>query len=187
MSILHWIWGLPQNLAGFIISRFAKYKKKYKINGITKTIYFMKFFNAGVSLGEFIILDPIWTEQQLETVIKHEYGHLRQSRMLGVFYLLVVGLPSVIGNIVDRFSKDDYRIRYNRYYNRYPENWADKLGKVDRFSKIKLEVVMSDKKRYWVEYNNRYVVFYGNKNIGDIIEVTLYDLEYVGQWSSYVL
>lgn len=180
ISILHWIWGLPQNLAGFIISRFAKYKKKYEINGVTKTIYFMPFFNAGVSLGEFIILDPIWKEHQLLTVIKHEYGHLIQSRMLGVFYLLVVGLPSLIGNIVDRLSKEEYRKRYEKYYSRYPEKWADKLGKVDRFSKIKLEVVISYNGRYYVKYNNQLFMFFGYKKVGDIVELECYDLEWVG-------
>jgi hypothetical protein len=78
----------------------------------------------GVSLGKDIIIG----EHHGFTAIKHEYGHTRQSRILGPLYLIVVGIPSVSMNILTRIGV----LRADRYYDRWPENWADKLGGVER-------------------------------------------------------
>lgn len=128
-KFLFWIWQLPQNLAGFIISRFA-------IKHITRNgspIYYIKnFFSSGVSLGDYIILDTLYIGD-VKTQ-KHEKGHQAQSRILGPFYLLAVGLPSIIRNIWDRqaHKKWSYSRRKRWYYGAYPENWADFLGDVQR-------------------------------------------------------
>lgn len=62
---------------------------------------------------------------------KHEYGHSRQSLYLGPLYLIVVGLPSIIwaGFVYNLVRKEI------SYYDVYPENWADKLGGVNRNGK----------------------------------------------------
>ena len=79
---------------------------------------------SGASLGRYIVLKPY----DNMTTVRHEYGHVRQSRMLGPLYLIVVGIPSAINNLRSRRSQT---VR-NNYYNMYPENWADKLGGVIR-------------------------------------------------------
>lgn len=80
----------------------------------------------GVSLGRFIFMYDLglgWS-----TAILHEMGHSKQSLMLGPLYLIVVGLPSIVMNVLTRASVlDPYR-----YYRRWPENWADRLGGVRR-------------------------------------------------------
>jgi hypothetical protein len=133
ISILSWIWQLPQHLVALVILSLNKgvlYSKT--IDGIK--VYFVKrgVFKCGVSLGNFIILDQAYdtiSEKNLIMTAHHEYGHSKQSLMFGWLYLLVIGLPSVCNNIYSRIYKKDAKW----YYNRYPENWADKLGNVHRW------------------------------------------------------
>lgn len=53
----------------------------------------------------------------------------------GWFYLLIIGIPSVINNIWDRtFHKNwNRKRRLEWYYSRYPEKQADELGGVARW------------------------------------------------------
>lgn len=123
-KILHFIWGLPQNIIGGILYLIFRRKNPHK-----------KFNNAYVcvlpnrwgcvSLGMFIFVVNI----DYEPTIRHEYGHTRQSMLLGPLYLLVIGLPSIIW--AGCFS--EYRRKHNKsYYSFYTEKWADKLGGVVR-------------------------------------------------------
>lgn len=138
MSILLWIWQLPQNIVGFIITRFAFFICTYMYaRDKAVKIYFMPFFNSGVSLGNYIILDNAHlyiSECELDIVIGHEYGHQKQSVYLGPLYLIVIGIPSIIRNVYDRFihKNKSYSYREKWYYTGYPENWADKLGGINR-------------------------------------------------------
>lgn len=134
-NVLLWIWQFPQNIIGLFLSLFSKKKKQYICNdGEKVTVYFMKFFDAGVSLGNYIIIDTVWSNEELQSTINHEHGHQKQSRFLGWFYLPIVGLPSVSRNIYDRLAHkgkpSSWRVKW--YYSRFPENQADKLGGVER-------------------------------------------------------
>lgn len=122
-KILHFIWGLPQNIIGgimYLILRRKNPHKKYKNAYVCKMPW-----GGGVSLGMFIFASNIdW-----EPTIMHEYGHTRQSMFLGPLYLLVIGLPSIIW----AGCFDNYRQKHNKsYYDFYTESWADKLGGVER-------------------------------------------------------
>lgn len=141
IKFLLWIWQLPQNCIGWLYSKCAVYTDCY--DGIF--VYYAPCFRAGVSLGEYIILDPVYfnalneviiTENYFMKTVKHEYGHTKQSKYLGWFYLILVGIPSVIRNIRYRINihKEPGKISdlYNWYYSGYPEKWADKLGNVKR-------------------------------------------------------
>ena len=79
---------------------------------------------SGICLGDYIVLK----RKDNEDGIKHEYGHSIQSRILGPLYLLLIGLPSLLGNIYcSHFHKD------SQWYYRQPwEHWADVLGGVQR-------------------------------------------------------
>lgn len=132
-NILLYLWQLPQNLIGLILIIGAK---KYKWFGYT--FYTKKeFFNAGVTLGNYIILDEVFVRiggKTLLDTIKHEAGHKKQSEMLGIMYLLIIGMPSFLRNIYDRIFHKKWLLtdRLNWYYKQFPENWADKLGGVER-------------------------------------------------------
>lgn len=113
----------PQNLMGYTAFKiftqiykrpFYKYKDAYvtHVNG-----------NWGaISLSRFIFADDRCFQTE---IIKHEYGHTIQSKKLLLFYIPVIGIPSLVWN---KFFKK-YRIRKHRsYYSFYTESWANKLG-----------------------------------------------------------
>lgn len=139
-KFLLYIWQLPQNLIGFILTRFAKAKTISTMNDGTKVIiyYTNNVFGCGVSLGNYIVLD--YYNYYIngfanERTLNHEHGHQIQSRYLGWFYLIIIGVTSAIfNNLWDRLFHKKWTSlqRYLWYYNRFPENWADKLGGVKR-------------------------------------------------------
>lgn len=129
-EILLYIWQLPQNLLGLILLLFYKHEKEYhRLNG--RTFYYTDEMRSGISLGNYIIMN----RYDKEDGMKHEYGHSIQSRYLGVVYLLVIGLPSILWNIIDSIIVArlvGYERSYWIYYSMPWEAWADKLGNVKR-------------------------------------------------------
>jgi hypothetical protein len=65
----------------------------------------------------------------------HEYGHTRQSEMLGPSYLLVVGIPSLSKVLYSKWYRKKYGCKWANYFNAFPESWADKLGGVKNAAK----------------------------------------------------
>lgn len=123
MESILYLWQIPQNILGLILLLIYKNEKIYhKLNG--RFFYYTEEMLSGISLGNYIILK----RENRGNDFKHEYGHSIQSRILGPLYLIIIGLPSLLGNIYSRiFNKDD-----KWYYNQPWEKWADKLGKVKR-------------------------------------------------------
>jgi len=68
--------------------KVQKYNDAYLITTGHKNI-------GAVSLGQFIFLFSDFRERE-EFVIRHEYGHTKQSHLLGPLYLLIIGVPSFI-------------------------------------------------------------------------------------------
>lgn len=97
-DVLMYVWQLPQNLCGLAWRSIKK-------DSIIATIYtldsdavgaevcLMKA-GGGVTLGKYIFISQTFTDQAL--TIKHECGHVRQSKILGPLYLIVIGIPSLI-------------------------------------------------------------------------------------------
>ena len=118
------IWEAPQKALAHIIIKLSKATEIGEYN--SAKLYYWKW-GGGMSLSTHIFL-PIktltWTPYQTDYV-KHEYGHTRQSHLLGPLYLLVIGLPSIIWAGCFEW----YRQKYNKtYYDFYTESWANKLG-----------------------------------------------------------
>lgn len=124
-------WEIPQTLLGLLLLLMTHgYGRKN--DKLEYASVFWRVVKWGVSLGPIIILGKLYDinfdkEKEIQ-VEKHEHGHTVQSMIFGPFYLLVIGLPSIFFNILTRFKV----LSLNSYYTRYPENWADKLGKVKR-------------------------------------------------------
>jgi len=119
------IWQLPQIVIGLILLLKLSLSK-----GIThrdtyhhKYIFFGPQCPTGLSLGIFVFVQSSTTK----AIIRHELGHCKQSEILGPLYLLIVGIPSVTMNLL---SQHNERFR-SRYFQRFPENWADRLGTWD--------------------------------------------------------
>lgn len=132
-NTLLYIWQLPQNLIGLLLVLWYKHEKEFRRIG-TAHIYYTDEMPSGISLGDYIILNRC----DMEDGIKHEYGHHRQSMMLGWLYLIIIGIPSLFGNIYDRVAHKDwpYVVSCRWYYSQPWEKWADELGGIDREAMI---------------------------------------------------
>lgn len=121
------IWQLPQLIVSAIIYMFIDVKDFKLIDN--KAVIFSDRMRGGLCLGELIIISTRIGACKLEKTLRHELGHSRQSEILGWFYLLVIGLPSLLHAIYHAiFRYGDYK----GYYKFYTERWADKLGGVER-------------------------------------------------------
>lgn len=118
IDILLYMWQLPQNALGLLLRLIYKGTDSEYESALVRRSTRMK---GGISLGRYIIVSQ-WSK---ETTIMHEYGHCRQSQMLGWLYLIIVGLPSILwAGVHERTGKS--------YYWFYTEKWADRLGNVKR-------------------------------------------------------
>lgn len=114
---------MPQLLLSFAVLAAVKKRISCYRNYRDTLVYFVSGFPGGISLSYIIILNTRYIDYP--DVIKHEYGHSRQSLMLGWFYLPVVGLPSLIRSIIWNIKK----LPEKNYFNKFPENWANGLGR----------------------------------------------------------
>jgi hypothetical protein len=134
IDLFLFFWQLPQNLLGMLLVKILNPHREYSLGAWYYVFHrrgkFRRIF-SGVSLGDYILL-PL-NGHDLNTV-KHERGHQIQSKWLGIFYLLVIGIPSICGNIYDRIAHKHWHTsaRAKWYYNLAWEKHADKLGGVTR-------------------------------------------------------
>lgn len=119
-ALLLYIWQLPQNLLGLLFLLFIRGEEKHQLAGVS--FYYAKTFNGGISLGKYIIMG-----YKKEKGVRHEYGHCIQSKILGWFYLPIVGLLSILHAALCVCKKHGHS-----YYDFPTERWADKLGGVKR-------------------------------------------------------
>lgn len=128
IKFLRWIWEFPQCLLGWILTKCYDVEFKETFKGVD---VYVGDFPGGISLGQYILMSSSSYRDKRARTKKHEYGHSRQSLYLGPLYLIAVGLPSIIwaGFVYNLVRKEI------SYYDIYPENWADKLGGVNRNGK----------------------------------------------------
>ena len=135
LRILSEIWQLPQHIIAYVIM-LVNCKSIKPMTNRDGILYYLvdNLFNSGISLGNYIFLDSDGYYDY--KTIKHEHGHQIQSLILGPLYLIIIGLPSIIGNIIDRIKHKYFRRHYDPdfYYKQPWEAWADKLGGVVRKS-----------------------------------------------------
>ena len=127
-SFILFLWQLPQNILGLLVILFTGAKCTgtcWVVRNPDNTKYF------GVSLGNYIIFG----NYPDKISCKHEQGHQKQSLYLGWLYLIIIGLPSFLGNIFDKLFHKTWSVqeRIDWYYDQPWEKWADKLGKVKRY------------------------------------------------------
>jgi len=122
---LLWLWQAPQHLLAMVIRKILYMADKVVFEADHHgTIFIGVDVLMGLSLGNYIFIHRAYGEK----VKNHELGHSVQSRRLGPLYLLIIGLPSLIGNIYDR----KYKKGSAWYYKQPWEAWADRLGGVVR-------------------------------------------------------
>lgn len=126
---LHWTWGILQTVVGFIVFLIFIENRHIWYNGAVITE--IKGNWGGISIGMFAFVDnmPQGKEAYKSNLVKHEYGHTLQSILLGVLWVFIVAIPSLIW--AGCFKK--WRKKHNiSYYSMPIEHWADKWGGVNR-------------------------------------------------------
>lgn len=135
LRILTEIWQFPQHIIAYVIILINCKSIKLMVSKDGISHYLVDhLFDSAISLGNYIFLDSDGNFSY--KTIKHEFGHQKQSLMLGPLYLIIIGLPSIIGNIINRIKHKYFRRYYDPdfYYKQPWEAWADKLGGVVRKS-----------------------------------------------------
>ena len=113
--ILLIIWQLPQALLGAIMLLFTR-KNTLLADRHFNFCFKGEKMSGGISLGPIAIVSERLSYD--EPSVMHELdGHTVDSKIFGPFYLLIVGLPSILNAMFD-FTKC--------YYDFYPEKWANK-------------------------------------------------------------
>lgn len=126
IKILLIIWQLPQTIVGLIYLACLKASIVNSTKREYATIYKVENIHYSISLSPFIFCSV--SGYGNDKTKDHEYGHVKQSLILGPLYLIVIGLPSLIWAAVYQYNSQDP----NGYFRFYTEKWADKLGNVVR-------------------------------------------------------
>ena len=135
VKIRRWTWELPQTLIGALLALCNRKTLLRVLDYEGQKVYLYDKFDGGISLGYYTHLD--WNAKDynngvvregLKTAVRHEVkGHGTQSKWLGPFYLLVIGLPSVIHCGIHLLCKRKWD-----YYSFYTERWADEIAGIKR-------------------------------------------------------
>ena len=129
IDILWYIWQLPQNLCGLFYKNISKDNRIAEVGNddsrsVGAKVYLQKSL-GGVTLGKYIFINQDYTDK--EFVIKYECGHVKQSKILGPLYLLVIGIPSLLHAWLRKYIGCCYKNGEYNYYHFYAEKWANKL------------------------------------------------------------
>lgn len=129
--LIQFTWGLNTNILGFIGFIICKFIFNWEITKYYNNIIISpknKKINAGLSLGIFLFID----KDADEFLKQHEYGHSIQNLIFGEFFLLLIGIPSLIRcwyyNLIINKLKLYTKEKYN-YYSIWFERDASTLGK----------------------------------------------------------
>lgn len=118
---IKWLWQFPQNMLALCIEGILC-QAAYRVGKADGNIIIMNIvLPSAMSLGDYIFVSPMSSQKS----IQHECGHSKQSDILGPLYLIVIGIPSLLHNII-HYLCSKIRIKWN-YYSFYTESWANKL------------------------------------------------------------
>ncbi|MGB5310898.1 MAG: hypothetical protein WBN38_02435 [Polyangiales bacterium] len=127
-------WEAPQTaLAAAMLGVEAARKRIVKIE-VEEGRLVVESKVTGISLGHIVFWsreNSRWHDLDRRNRA-HELGHTKQSRLLGWLYLPLVGLPSISRAAYALAFREVTGRQWTRYYDGYPENWADRLGGVVR-------------------------------------------------------
>lgn len=127
-NIAEWIWQLPQNICGIVWRRIKKDDIIISTGNSTSfslgaKVYLMRD-GGGLTLGKYIFISQTYIDQN--SIIKHECGHVKQSKMLGPLYLIIIGIPSMLHAAFNGYIGCCKRHK-DGYYHWFTEKWANKL------------------------------------------------------------
>lgn len=122
-SVIKWLWQFPQNMLALFIEGMLCLAAFRSGKEEGNTIIMNNILPSAMSLGDYIFVNPMASNK----CIKHECGHSKQSDILGPLYLIVIGIPSILHNII-HYLCNKIGIKWD-YYNFYTEHIL--MGKYD--------------------------------------------------------
>ena len=138
-AITRFVWELPQLWTGYLFAQWrnilGKVERVDTLEGVTFVTgrHWERHAYAGVSMGCFVnmwVSDTIGEDFERYArhspfhIFGHEYGHSIDSQIFGWFYLPVVGLSSVVSQLLGL----DRRVRH-RHEDFWAERRADRFGR----------------------------------------------------------
>lgn len=122
---LLFIWQLPQNIVALVMMPFLG-----KLTLLSYREFCLCFIGSkmqgGISLGNFAFVSP--RSAKNAAVVAHEQlGHTVDSKIMGPFYLLFIGIPSLIWAA---FYNED---KHPDYYSFYTERMANYHAGVESY------------------------------------------------------
>ena len=115
------LWQFPQNMLALYIEGVLCQAAHREGKADGNIIIMNTVLPSAMSLGDYLFVSPMSSQKS----IQHECGHSKQSDILGPLYLIVIGIPSLLHNII-HYLCSKIGIKWN-YYSFYTESWANKL------------------------------------------------------------
>ncbi len=128
------LWESPQTALGVAVLGVEAACKRVRSIEVEDGRILVESRGTGISLGHIVF----WCREsnrwhQLDDRNRaHELGHTKQSRLFGPLYLPIIGVPSISRAIYALVYREITGREWTRYYQGYPEKWADRLGGVVR-------------------------------------------------------
>ena len=123
-------WESKQTLLGNAVSHFRNNFWRTNVeyyHGATLVNRYGHKNGWGMTLGPYINGYNLEADPQKERTFAHEYGHTKQSMVLGSLYLSLVGIPSIIGSVSDDIGlSDHHREWYEVWSNQMSYNYFDR-------------------------------------------------------------
>ena len=126
MPLLLFIWQLPQLIIGRIYYTCITKTKIITINNSTAIYTTAMPANAGMSLGKYVFVG----DKSNRVTVLHELGHTIQSKYYGWFYLVLIGIPSLVRAILFKYQWKRGKWHTKDYYGIWFERQASLLGYV---------------------------------------------------------
>ena len=120
---IKWLWQFPQNMLALCIEGILCQVAYREGKADGNTIIVNITLPSAISLGDYLFVNPMSSQES----IQHECGHSKQSDILGPLYLIVIGIPSLLHNIV-HYLCSKIGIKWD-YYSFYTEHIL--MGKYD--------------------------------------------------------
>ncbi|MEW8508527.1 MAG: hypothetical protein AB2598_17670 [Candidatus Thiodiazotropha sp.] len=135
-KLLSWTWCLPQTLCGFCWSHAVKGLLDCQAEemGSWRGVHVIRYnrLRGGVSLGPYLFYQAVSGSHHL---LRHEYGHYRQSLLLGPLYLPLIGFPSICWAAMKKAG-----LFPALPYHLFPtERWAERLAQQPPPCRLELE------------------------------------------------
>ncbi len=109
-------WQLLQVIIGILYTTFGNIF--FRVNEITFNYGITAVdlgINGAVTIGNYTAGSTNYSANHNNPLFRHEYGHYIQSQRLGIFYLIVVGIPSLQSAILSN-SQSNTPSHLNRWF-----------------------------------------------------------------------